>query len=227
MKPRAPRRGSTLLTALGITLILALIIFGVLAYTGAEQERSSRSVREIDALSCAESAAQWGRQYYGNNYTDKSKAEYTNNWEHLLKANSGYTNPEEKNWKNWGWGSYGRLDGTAVTDDNPADFRVTIRDNADEPLGMPPNPFKDTDHQIILRAECLIPQLALRSSDVVESPRVADQDPHGWHGRVLSDSNETRRNKVIEVVLYYMDPSCETYGMAGSNCTGSHNVTPP
>jgi hypothetical protein len=227
MKSRAPRRGSTLLTALGITLVLALIIFGVLAYTGAEQERSGRSVRDIDALSCAESAVQWGRKYYGDNYSDFTVTPPTSNWKHLLKASSGYTNPEELNWKKWGLGSYGRLDGQTVTDKLPADFRVTIRDNVDELPGTLPDPYVDQDNQIVLRAECLIPRLALRTSQSVESPsqREAYPDPHGWYGRVLAETSDTRRNKVVEVVLYHTGKGCDYYSQGTGDCTGDHNVS--
>lgn len=222
MTSRATRRGSTLLAALSIIVILSLIVFGVLTYTGAEQERGGRSVRDIDAQTCVESAAQWGRKFYGDRYMTPMGF----GWKSLLAPNSGYNNPEEMDWKKWGEGSYGRLDGKTVTDTLPADFRVTIRDNADEFPVEKSEPTQDSDLQVILRAECLIPRLALRSYDVVESPRSADTDPSGWHGRVLSESSETRRNKVIEMVITLVPDGCYG-GQAGEGCTGDRNVSIP
>ncbi|ATB26636.1 hypothetical protein [Melittangium boletus] len=214
MKSRAPR-GSTLLTAMGITVVLALIIFGVLTYTGSEQERSGRSVRDIDAQTCAESAAHWGRKYYGDNFV---------RWNEMLGPNSGYSNPAETNRDNWGPGSFGRLDGQEVTIDRPADFRVTIRDNADEAVGAAPNPQEDNDLQIILRAECLVPRLALRTTDLVEAPREVSNDPYAWHGQVLSETSQTRRNKVVEVVLIHV-PLDGYKGQRGGGASGDQNVT--
>ena len=117
-----------------------------------------------------------------------------------------------------------------LADDSPtADFRVTIRDNVDEfdsvtLLPKTPEPYDDKDMQVILRAECLIPELALRTSDVVESPRSSDKDPSGWHGRVLSESSETRRNKVIEMIITLVPDGCYA-GQAGGGCKGDRNVS--
>ncbi|WP_434380499.1 hypothetical protein [Melittangium boletus] len=211
MKSQAPR-GSTLLTALGITVVLALIIFGVLTYTGAEQERSNRSVRDIDAQTCAESAAQYGRKFYGLRFAEWGGANS------ILDPARGFSNPGAKR-EDWAPGSFGRLDGQPVTAALPPDFRVTVRDNVDD---TPNNPFSDNDLQIVLRAECLIPRLQLR--DVVESPREVTEDPFGWHGQVLSDTNETRRNKVLEVVLIHVPG--DTYGgQRGGGATGDQNTT--
>lgn len=220
MKSRAVRRGSTLLAALAIIAILALIIFGVLTYTGAEQERGGRSVRDIDAQTCVESAAQWGRKFYGDRYMTPEGF----GWKSLLAVNSGYTNPEEKDPNKWGEGSFGRLDGKTVSTQFPADFRVTIRDNADEFPADKSQPTVDSDLQIILRAECLIPRLALRNYDVVESPSAAGDDPYKWHGRVLSESSDTRRNKVIEMVITLVPGGCYV-GVAGGGCTGDRYIS--
>ncbi|WP_375765813.1 hypothetical protein NR798_29420 [Archangium gephyra] len=220
MKARAPRRGSTLLTALGVTLLIALIIFGALAYTGAEQERSGRSVRDIDAQTCSESAAQWGRKYYSENYP---------RWNQMLSGvMRGYNNPESKLENmaaDWGEGSFGRIDGQTVRmPDRPPDFRVTIADNIDEFPPVEPNPFQDNDLQVVLRAECLNPRLAISPPKVVENlGETAEPDPNNWRGRVLAETNETRRNKVVEIVLIHT-PNNEYKGQRGSGASGDQNV---
>jgi hypothetical protein len=221
MKSRAPRRGSTLLTALGVTLLIALIILGALAYTGAEQERSGRSVRDIDAQTCSESAAQWGRKFYGENYP---------RWNQMLSATSGarYNNPESKLedlTDEWGPGSYGRIDGLPVSmPDRPPDFRVTISDNIDEFSGEP-NPTRDNDLQVVLRAECLIPRLAITPPKVVENlEKKADEDPNHWRGQVLSETNETRKNKVVEIVLIHTPGNEYRAGQRGGGSSGDQNI---
>lgn len=211
---RAPR-GSTLLTALAVTLLLALIIFGVLAYTGAERERSGRSVRDIDAQSCAESAAQWGRKFYGDNY---------DRWNDWLKPNSGYSNPGSTDSSTWGEGSFGRIDGHAVDASHPPDFRVTIADNIDEFFPAVPDPTTDNDLQVVLRAECLVGRLALSRSELVEETRVPTDDPYQWRGQVLSETSQTRRNKVMEVVLIHV-PGNEYHGQRGGGISGDQNVS--
>lgn len=219
---RAHPRGSTLLTAMGVTLLLALLIFGVLTYTGAEQERSGRSVRDIDAQTCAESAAQWGRKFYGEAYrTDP-------HWQQMLSgANPGYNNPESKLEDlatEWGVGSFGRIDGQPVSmPDRPPDFRVTISDNIDEFPPVPPNPGRDGDLQVVLRAECLIPRLSLPTRQVENLGESANPDPHGWRGLVLAETNETRRNKVVEVVLIHT-PGNNYKGQKGGGASGDQNV---
>lgn len=216
MKSRAPR-GSTILTALAVTLLLALIIFGVLAYTGAERERSGRSVRDIDAQSCAESAAQWGRRFYGERYP---------RWNDMLAGmpgSTGYNNPESMDVSTWGEGSYGRIDGSPVDASHPADFRVTLSDNVDEFPPAAPDPTQDNDLQVVLRAECLIRRLALAETDLVEAPRTASADPYDWRGNVLSETSQTRRNKVVEVVLIHV-PKNEYKGQRGGGSAGDQNV---
>lgn len=218
---RTHPRGSTLLTALGVTLLLALLVFGVLTYTGAEQERSGRSVRDIDAQTCAESAAQWGRKFYGEAYLKDPK------WERMLSgANPGYNNPESKLEdlaSEWGQGSYGRIDGQAVSMPNrPPDFRVTISDNIDEFPPVPPNPAVDNDLQVVIRAECLIPRLALPTKQV-ENLGESNPDPHSWRGQVLAETNETRRNKVVEVVLIHT-PGNNYKGQKGGGASGDQNT---
>lgn len=219
MKARAPRRGSTLLTALGVTLLLALIIFGALAYTGAEQERSGRSVRDIDAQTCSESAAQWGRKFYGENYP---------RWNQMLSgAEPGYNNPESKleaMATDWGVGSYGRIDGQAVQmPDRPPDFRVTLSDNIDEFPPVEPDPGQDNDLQVVLRAECIIPRLAIRTPKVVENLGGANPDPHNWRGDVLAETNETRKNRVVEVMLIHT-PGNAYKGQRGGGASGDQNI---
>src|SRR5688572_20387627 len=93
-------RGASLLAAMGVTLVLALILAGLLTYTGEEQGRSGRSVRDIDAQTCVESAAQWGRKFYGERYP---------RWNEMLSGTlAGYNNPEVSEINAWGEGSFGR-----------------------------------------------------------------------------------------------------------------------
>ncbi len=214
MKHRAPR-GSTLLMALGVTVALALIIAGVLTYTGSEQGRSGRSVRDIDAQACVEAAAQWGRQYYGERYVK---------WNDMLSGTlAGYNNPQEQDQTRWGPGSFGRIDGQSVgTGGQPADFRVTLADNVDE---FPtPNPGRDNDLQVVLRAECLVPRLALPKTELTKTPPTASADPHGLRGTVLNETNHNRRNKVVEVVLIHL-PSNHYKGQRGGGATGDQNIS--
>jgi len=213
MKSRA-QRGSTLLTALAVTSLLALIIFGVLTYTGAERERSGRSVRDLDAQTCSESAAQWGRKFYGEPYA---------RWNELLAEGSGYSNPESKDPTTWGAGSFGRIDGKPVDATHPADFRVTLSDNVDEFFPSAPDSSHDNDLQVVLRAECLMSRLALSETELIEAPRSAAEDPYKWHGKVLSETSQTRRNKVVEVVLIHV-PNNEYKGQRGGGSAGDQNV---
>jgi hypothetical protein len=220
MKSRTPRRGSTLLTAMGVTLLLALIIFGALSYTGAEQERSSRSIRDIDAQTCAESAAQYGRKFYGEAYL------YDENWAGMLSGTRpGYNNPQSPLSRiatEWGVGSYGRIDGQPVVmPDLPPDFRVTISDNVDD---SPPDPGKDNDMQVVMRAECLIHRLSLPGT-AVEDTRASNPDPYHWRGdNVLAETNQTRRNKVVEVVLIAL-PIDQYEGQSSGGASGDRNVS--
>lgn len=211
MRPGNPR-GSTLLVALGVTVLVALIIVGVLTYPGAEQGRSGRAVRDMDAQSCVESAAQWGRKYYGERYTQ---------WNDMLSgALPGYNNPEATALSAWGEGSYGRIDGQPVSASRPADFRVTLSDNVDEFPPATPEPGRDNDLQVVLRAECLIPSLALPQAPAA---RAAADDPYGLRGRVLSETSTTRTNRVLEVVLIHI-PMNEYKGQRGGGSTGDQNV---
>lgn len=220
MKSRAPRRGSTLLTAMGVTLLIALIIFGALAYTGAEQERSGRSIRDIDAQTCSESAAQWGRKFYGENY---------HRWNDMLSGlEPGFNNPEsplkELAEEKWGEGSFGRVDGRPVRlPEFPPDFRVTISDNIDEPAA--PNPTRDNDLQVVLRAECVNPRLAVTTPRLVENVgEMAPEDPNDWRGKVLAETSETRKNKVVELVLIHTPGNSYRFGQRGNGSAGDQNV---
>jgi hypothetical protein len=212
---RQAARGSTLLMALGVTLALALIIGGVLAYTGSEQGRSGRSVRDIDAQACVEAAAQWGRQFYGDRYVK---------WDDMLSgAMPGYNNPHEREPSQWGEGSYGRIDGRPSGPGGlPVDFRVTIADNIDE---FPtPKPGRDNDLQVVLRAECLISRLALPATELTKTRPTSSTDPHNLRGTVLNETSHNRRNKVVEVVLIHI-PVNHYKGQRGGGPTGDHNVS--
>jgi hypothetical protein len=214
MKPQAAR-GSTLLMALGVTLALALIIGGVLTYSGSEQGRSSRSVRDIDAQACVDAAAQWGRQYYGDRYVK---------WDDMLSGTlQGYNNPDERVQSRWGVGSHGRIDGqTSGPGGRPPDFRVTLADNIDE---FPtPNPGRDNDLQVVLRAECLIPRLALPVTELTKEVPTSGTDPHNLRGTVLNETSLNRRNKVVEVVLIHI-PVNHYKGQRGGGPTGDHNIS--
>lgn len=222
MKSRAPRRGSTLLTALGVTLLVALIIFGALAYTGAEQERSGRSVRDINAQTCSESAAQWGRKFYGDNY---------HRWNDMLSGTMpGFNNPhsplKELAEDKWGEGSFGRIDGRAVRlPELPPDFRVTISDNIDEFSVGGSDPTRDNDLQVVLRAECVNPRLAVLPPKMVENPgETSPEDPNKWRGPVLAETNETRKNKVVELILIHTPGNEYRFGQRGNGSSGDQNV---
>lgn len=224
MKSRAPR-GSTILTALGATIVLVLIVTGVLAYTGSEQERSSRSVRELDAQDCAESGAQYGRKWYGDHFDQWNNYLKTPNPSGELPRN----NPEstkQTEYPNWGEGSFGRMDGLPVDGSHLPDFRVTIADNLDELPPDAPNPYQDNDMQIIMRSECINPRLialAPGTSTVPAAPVVKD-DPYGWHGnKVLADSSQTRRDKVISVTLIHV-PSNQYNEQLNGGAGGDQNV---
>jgi hypothetical protein len=214
MKHRAPR-GSTLLMALGVTVALALIIVGVLTYTGSEQGRSGRSVRDIDAQACVEAAAQWGRQFYGDRYVK---------WNDMLSGTlPGYNNPGEQDSSKWGQGSYGRIDGRSSGPGGlPVDFRVTLADNIDE---FPtPNSGRDNDLQVVLRAECLVPRLALPETELTKTLPTSQADPYALRGPVLNETSHNRRNKVVEVVLIHI-PSNHYKGQRGGGATGDQNIS--
>jgi hypothetical protein len=201
---RSRARGSALLFALALVLLLAVAGIALVNYAGNDRIDAAKLGVKDRGLACAEAGLQYARRFFGSRY------ETSNNWNDYLKtptaAVPGYrydpsagdvypdlstVPPQTRGMSNGTSFDPGAdLDGDGVPD-----FWVSVRDDDDErPLGIPANdPTRDNNETIIIRSECTNPQWAI----------VAGGQP---------------RNVVLEATLSHVQGS-SGYGIAsgGSN----------
>jgi hypothetical protein len=167
-----PARGSALLFALALVLVLATAGILLVRYAGGDRVDAARLTTKDRALACAEAGLQYGRRFYGSTYAG------SNNWNDYLVAPTtavpGYRYDEAAGDRRPDLASVpaqtrGKSDGTTFDagadldgDGNP-DFWVSVHDDDDErPLGVASNDAaRDNNELIILRSECTNPALAI------------------------------------------------------------------
>ena len=85
-----------------------------------------------------------------------------------------------------------------------------------------PNPGRDNDLLVVIRAECIDPGLQASALDFpVGQPA---PDPNGWRGVVPQDTDMVRRNRVVEIELSHIATNVYT-GQRGGGSDGSRNLS--
>lgn len=179
------QRGSALLVAMIISLVLLLLVAGLFVYAGAEHRRASAQARELARNGCAEAGLQLARGYFSSNV----KA-----WNTYLEDPQHY-DPVSAKWMANGYGIAGTgflgpgctmpckamdLTNTAVVatmettppynqlffdldGDGQKDVYIYIRDNEDEQPPAANDWTRDNDLNVIVGAVCisntLVPRL--------------------------------------------------------------------
>ena len=210
---RRSERGSVMVVVMTLLVALAIIAAGIIAFSGRGLAGANRSVQALTAETCVQSAVEYGRQFYGDNYPG---------WDDMLSgAQPGFNNPGAPQ-SEWGAGSYGRMDGQPIGPSTPPQFRVTLSDNVDEIPPAAPNPGRDNDLLVVIRAECIDPGLQASALDFpVGQPA---PDPNGWRGVVPQDTDMVRRNRVVEIELSHIATNVYT-GQRGGGSDGSRNLS--
>lgn len=165
---RAPARGSVLLFAMAIILLLAVAGVALVRYAGGDRVDAAKLGTKDRGLACAEAGLQYARRFFGSRYPD------SNNWNDYLNPALGYRYDEAAG------DTYppdldalpkqtrGKSDGTNfdkgadLDGDGRPDFWVSVHDDDDErPLGATHNPAQDNNEIIVIRSECTNPAWAI------------------------------------------------------------------
>jgi type II secretory pathway pseudopilin PulG len=145
--PRRADRGASLILAIAVVLILAIISSALIQYAGQDRVQSAKKSQEARSLSCADVGIQVARRVVGCSY-DVAKS---HNWNDYLAWNDAVVPPGNRTVIT------GNVDGTSPG----TDFEVSVEDDRDEePEGLPNDPARDNNLTLILRARCVNPQLA-------------------------------------------------------------------
>lgn len=201
---RALARGSALIFALAIVLLLTVAGVALISLTGNDRIDAAKLAKKDRGLACAEAGLQYARRFFGSRYAT------SNNWNDYLvaptsaapgfryDAAAGDWRPNLANVPPETRGKSNGSDfdpGTDLDNDGQPDFWVSVHDNDDErPLGIATNdPARDNDELIIIRSECTNPAWTVTSGG-------------------------TARNVVLESALSHVQGS-SGYGIAsgGSN----------
>jgi hypothetical protein len=159
-RKRARERGSALLTAAAMTIVLMLVLVGLVYYASRSRLRAITVSRSVSRISCADSGLQLARAYFGRNNAlwnttflpnpnvyDGANAIAA---DATARANLISTHPE----------LFADLDG-----DGLADVYLYVRDNVDEFLPNPNNLSRDNDLNVIIGAICISSTLVPRTED--------------------------------------------------------------
>jgi hypothetical protein len=168
---RSRARGSALIFALAIVLLLAVAGIALVNYAGNDRVDAAKLNVKDRGLACAEAGLQYGRRFFGSRY------EASHNWsDYLAKptdAKPGFRFDESAGDVRPDLSAVpaealGKSNGTKLDDgadldgDGQPDFWVSVRDDDDErPLGAPDDPTRDNNETIIIRSECTNPQWAI------------------------------------------------------------------
>jgi hypothetical protein len=175
-----PARGSALVFAMGLMILLAVAGIALVNYAGNDRIDAARFGVKDRGLACAEAGIQYGRRFFGSSY------EQSSNWKDYLTtpttALPGYrfdesatpADPDPRpNLTNVPVQTRGKSNGSTfdagadLDGDGTADFWVSVRDDDDErPLGAPHNPGRDNNETIIIRSECTNPAFAITEGGV-------------------------------------------------------------
>jgi hypothetical protein len=154
-------RGSALVFALCIMLLLALLGSLLIRIAGADRMDAGVTARRDRALLCAEAGLQYARRFFGSRY------ETTDGWNTYLATPAlGYrfipgtdssAADAVKPLETRGASDGVTLDpGADLDGDGQPDFWVSIRDDDDErPVGIASDdPRRDNNETVIVRSEC-------------------------------------------------------------------------
>lgn len=163
-------RGSALVFAMGLILLLAVAGVALVRYAGQDRIDAARFAGRDPGLACAEAGLQYARRFFGSRYATSG------NWNDFLVAPTsaapGYRYDEaagdqKPSLEYVPVQTRGKSDGTSfdtgadLDGDGTADFWVSVRDDDDErPLGATDDPGRDNNETILIRSECTNPTFA-------------------------------------------------------------------
>lgn len=166
----ASARGSAILFAMGLILLLAVAGVAIVKYAGNDRIDAARFGTKDRGLVCAEAGLQYARRFFGSRYAT------SHNWNDYLVAPTaevpGYRYDETSSdvrpdlslvpVQARGMSDGESFDAGADLDgDDEPDFWVSIRDDDDErPLGATQDAGRDNNETIIIRSECTNPAFA-------------------------------------------------------------------
>jgi hypothetical protein len=173
-------RGSALVFALLVVLLLAVTGVAIIRYAGGDRVDAAKLSTKDRGLACAEAGLQYARRFFGSTY------DTSNNWNNYLIAPTsavrGYRfDPSAGDTEPTDFGvvptqALGMSNGTTfdpgadLDGDKPTgkpNFWVSVRDDDDErPLGAPNDPARDNNELIIIRSECINPAWAIVEAGV-------------------------------------------------------------
>lgn len=192
---RAPARGSTLIFAMAIVLLLAVAGIALVNYAGGDRVDAAKLGAKDRGLACADAGLQYARRFFGARYTT------SNNWNSYLIAPTtavpGFRydaamNDPRPDLTSVPAQTRGMSNGTSfdpgadVDGDGAADFWVSVHDDDDErPLGAAHDATRDNNETIIIRSECTNPAFAVKEGGrtrnvVVESALSHVQGTSGY-----------------------------------------------
>jgi len=179
---RSNQRGSALLTAAALTIVLLVVVAGVIYYATQSRLRAITVSRGVARISCTESGLQVSRAYFGRNYSLWNSKFLPNPGVYnalatardpLLRPPLMASNPE----------LFADLDG-----DGKPDVYIYVRDNADELQPVANNPSRDNDLNVIVGAMCISETLTPRhdNGQISKQPMLAEAllsyNPNGNYG---------------------------------------------
>jgi hypothetical protein len=173
-------RGSALIFALAIVLVLAIVGVAIIRIAGADRTDAALQGKRDRGLACAEAGLQYARRFFGVNY------EASHGWNDYLNGTTpGYrydpqmrpvadTYPTPTQLAAKPMQTRGQSNGTSfdpgadLDGDGQPDFWVSIRDDDDErPLGLANDDrTRDNNETVVLRSECTNPAWAIVESGV-------------------------------------------------------------
>ncbi len=178
-------RGSALIFALCLVLVLALAGIALVKIAGGDRTAAAKVGVEDRGLSCAEAGLQYARRLFGASY------ETSHGWNDYLADGAGYrydwtpgrdAHPNLATAGAVAASTLGDFDG-----DGTPDFWISIRDDDDErPLGIATDDWKhDNNEAILIRSECINPKYAVtrggvKINAVLESTLVHIQSSSGY-----------------------------------------------
>jgi hypothetical protein len=177
LRRRAPARarGSALIFALSLVLLLTVAGIALVNYAGRDRIDAARFTAQDRGLVCAEAGIQYARRFFGSHYESSS------NWnDYLTKPLSGApgfrfdesAKDARPNLSEVPPETRGKSDGSSfdpgadLDGDKEPDFWVSIHDDDDErPMGRADNdPARDNNETIIIRSECTNPVFQIQSA---------------------------------------------------------------
>jgi hypothetical protein len=199
---RAAARGSVLVFAMAIILLLAVAGIALVRYAGGDRVDAAKLGTKDRGLACAEAGLQYARRFFGSTYTT------SNNWNDYLilptaavpgfrydAAHDAYPDLDSVPPQTRGKSDGTNFDpGADLDGDGKPDFWVSVHDDDDErPLGATENPARDNNEIIIIRSECTNPAWAViegsKSTNVVVESALSHVQGTSGYGIASGGSN--------------------------------------